>query len=105
MGILFHPRVALFSCHPLADRDAPRLNGATGIRSRIRPAMRARPRVSCKGVLLRRLPLAAWASCPAWSPKAAQHIMYIAVRSTAQPSIYSIQSAAIRGQQISSNPV
>ena len=35
------------------------------------------------GVLVRQLPLAAWALCPTWSPKvpqAAQHIIYVAVR-------------------------
>ena len=39
------------------------------------------------GVLVRRLPLAAWALCPAWSPKvpqAAQHNIYVAVRAPAR---------------------
>ena len=51
-----------------------------------------------KGVLVRRLPLAAWALCPAWSPKisqAAQHVIYLP--SEPQPDrkhIWTLESAA-----------
>ena len=44
--------------------------------------------VRVEGVLVRRLPLAAWALCPAWSPKvpqAAQHMIDVAVRHPARP--------------------
>ena len=57
-----------------------KLGGGGGVRSVV-----GRVQMS---VLVRRLPLAAYALCPAWSPKvlrAAQSLTYVAVRAPAWP--------------------